>query len=133
MTSEFTIDKLKSLICTASDLNEPLNYFFDMLDAGMLPSTLLDEVESKEITVLLKIAVETINKSLNLKTHTTPPLLQQTMDKQIIHGICGLSGEPQPLTIIYWVEFKTAIICLYHKNRTELWRLVLSDKPFVKH
>ncbi len=104
-----------------------------MLDADMLPSIVLDEVESKEITVLLKIAVETINKSLNLNTHTTAPLLQQTMDKQIIHGICGLSEGLQPLTLIYLLEFKTAIICLYHKNRTELWRLVLSDKPFVKH
>jgi hypothetical protein len=133
MTSKFTIDKLKSLICTASDLNEPLNYLFDMLDANLLPSTMVADVESKEVTTLLKIAVETINKSLSLKTPITSPLLQQTIDQQIVHGICGLSGGLKPLTLIYLGEFKTAIICLYHKNHTELWRLVLSNKPFVKH
>ena len=133
MTLEFNIDKLKSLICIADDLNEPVNYLFDMIDAGILPSTTINQVESKEIVTLLKIAEETINKHLNLKVHITIPMLHQTVDKQIIHGICGLSDGLQPLTIIYLLELKTAVICLYHRNHMELWRLVLSNTPFVRH
>ena len=132
MKSDLSFKKLTELVSIASDLNDPVNYFFDMVDNGMLKDgNCVDEVGS-EMAIVLKLVEKSIGDTLNLKTHITKYMLQETTKKDVIHGICLLTNGLSA-TVLYLPEIKIAIVALVNNGTTEFWRLTVSDKPKSFH
>lgn len=134
-----SVNKLKELVCLAEDLNLVINYFFDMMDAKLLPSSSIAATGAPdmEIQVLLESVHKVVDDHFKLQTKVVNPMLELTKDKQIIHGLYFLSGGgsqiANPISMLYLREAKIAIAFVYHNNNTEMWRLRLQDISEITH
>ncbi len=134
MNNELSFRKLTELVCTASNISDAVNYFFDMVDEGGIleKSTFIKDV-SHELKIVLSTVTEAVNRKLNTKAEITNSMLQYISSYQLTHGVCFLNCGLGTLTLIYLSEVKTAIVTMVRKETNEYWRINLSDKPFVKH
>ena len=114
------------------DLNKALDYFFDMQDASLLDaSNSIIPPLPTDIDKFLKVAEKIISSYLNLKIRVRKPILNNLRQESIIHGVCGIGSDLQPLTIIFARDIKIGIGALFHKGNMELWRITLSEQPIL--
>jgi len=127
-----TFVELKNLISMSPNLDNVLNYFFDMQDAGKLEaSTSILPPFSVDIDKFFKVIEKIIGTYLNVKIRISKPMFQIIRQESIIHGVCKIGSDLPLLTVIFASDIKIGIIAMVQNGDTKLWRITLSEQPMV--
>lgn len=108
MKNILTIQKLKELMIKSDDLIEPINYFFDMYEAGMLKGVELKKI-NPEVKTFLAMSAAGISEKLNKSVKVDKKMLYQLADEAFIHGACTVTSGPM-MNLFYGLDIKVGIV-----------------------
>lgn len=108
---------LKKYIAESKELEEPVNYFFDLMEQDKILHApnhqLIGRIENHtELRLAIDIAINTVNKVLNKNVHFTNPVFHEFAQEKFYHGYCMISESPMPLLLLYSSDIQIGIAVL---------------------
>jgi hypothetical protein len=133
-----SIEQLKRYIIESKNLSEPLNYFFDLMDADVFSKikshrTIQSIDQNSELTAVLQVIQTTLNDRLGKSIKQLSPLFNEIPENHFFHGPCFSSELLIPLTILYFSDVKIGIFCISDNNNTEMFRFTLMKESEMKN
>ncbi len=115
------IAKLKKYILESKALNEPVNYFFDLIDQKILlhavGSRKINDIENHPVLcAAINVAIDIINKSFNKKIDVSNKVFTEVPEEKFFHGYCIIEDHPIPLLILYCADLELGIAALADLN-----------------
>src|SRR5215467_673923 len=118
------LDKLKRLVLQAKDLNEPFNYFFDLIEDKKITNIkghqVIENLDGHgELLMILDVIKDQLLKHLGLNIKPFMPLFFEIPEYHFIHGACSCKELFIPITAIYFSDVKTGMFAAVKNKKTE--------------
>lgn len=133
-----SITQLKTLMAESTDLSQPLDYFFDLMedvklrDAGKILNHKKIEKRS-ELAFMMQSIEKTISDFLGKKICIHHPLLMFVPEEQFFHGTFSISETTIPLPLLYSADLKVGIFALSSFENTDMFRFSLVELDELKN
>jgi hypothetical protein len=132
-----SISTLKQLLLQATELEEPLNYFFDMMDKKALFSIkghrAVNQVDQHdELVAVIAAADNIVSKLLNRPAHIVNQAFFEIPDQHFFHGICFSQDIPLPLALLYFSDIQMGMVALMNGEEKNMFRFALAKDSDLK-
>lgn len=130
------LQTLQQYVLQSADLREPMNYFFDLMDADAFsgikshrPIKLINQYP--ELMAVTNIMQEAANERLGKSLKQITPLFHEIPEYYFFHGAFMSPGLVIPLVVIYFSNIKTGIFACADKQ-TDIMRFSLMKQSDMK-
>ncbi len=125
------LEQLKKYVLTSHDLNEPFNYFFDLMERNLLMTVPGHQlVNAAEQRVELMAVVNGVKRQLverfSMQVKKMMPILYEIPSDDFYHGTCMVDDSPFPMALIYFADVQTGIYAVTIKQKTEMVRFAVA-------
>jgi hypothetical protein len=126
------ISILKNFVCNSTNLNEPLNYFFDLVDENKLfklkgHRKISNLNKYDELVIIGNVVKEELNKWLDNAAEVLIPIFYEIPKEHFYHGMLMSTVLDIPLTILYFSDIQTGVFAFTHAGETKMSRFILSN------
>jgi len=123
---------LKKYISESKNLDEPVNYFFALMDQDKLlnipGNRRVNDMEShRDLCVAIDAAIDIACKTLKKQISVSIPVFTEIPQEKFFHGYCIVSGHPIPLLILYCADLQVGISAVADStSRADFFRFYLT-------
>lgn len=131
------IEQLKRYVLQSEELSEPLNYFFDLTDAGvfskMKSHQAVKNIDKRlELQALTQIACQELNSRLHKSITQLTPAFFEIPEHHFIHGVCMSAELKMGVNVLFFSDVQTGIFSTVDLQ-TEMFRFVLMRQSEIKN
>jgi hypothetical protein len=131
---------LKKLVLQSGQLTKVWNYFFDLMDEGVLlkDSQPIPNPMEKDVLVNIFNAMQAgITQQLHKQVTLIPLAFSETRKDFFYHGSFSIPGIPIPGAVFYFSDIETGSFCYSKNGNNEMFRFSLTKitdpKTLIKH
>ena len=131
------IETLRQFVLQSTDLNEPLNYFFDLMDEHAIVNMkghreVKQAKNNAELLAVIAVVEQAVNQRLGKTIQIVNLLFHEIPEHGFFHGLCMASNLAIPLTVIYFANVQTGVLAATDMQKTDIFRFSLTKKSDMK-
>jgi hypothetical protein len=132
-----SISQLKTIVLKSTDLSEPINYFFDLMEN---PATLAagkqfdhKQIEKNdELWLIMQSIEKTLSNFLGKEARASHTLSTFIPEEAFYHGAFFISETPVPIMFFYFSSLKMGMFALSDFTNTDMFRFSLVESGEIK-
>jgi hypothetical protein len=130
------IEKLKRYVVQSKELREPLNYFFDLMDAEVFSKIKSHRVieaisQNTELMTVIQVVQQETSARLGQSIKQLTPIFHEIPEYYFFHGVCLSMDLAMPLAVIYFSDVKTGLFAVTG-SQTDMFRFSLMNVSDIK-